>query len=201
MTSLQDAVDDLFRIAVVEGKSQSPSRLNVLADYCVGQLEQRGLLDVETEAPIPGAGRDKQWDVAWRHGGKYRLGISLKSILRNLRGTVPNRIDDLIGETANAQLSSPEIVIAYIVVFNVADDSLSERYGMTWSELMYNRLSSLSGREPPSWATGMIEDFTMVNVDFGSSSDVISVSQPFEQFFDNLVRQVTFRNPDAIGPI
>ena len=199
MISLQDAVDDLFRIAVVEGKSTSTSRLKKLADYCVEQLEECGLRGVETEAPIPGAGREKQWDVAWQHGGKYRLGISLKSILKNLDGTVPNRIDDLIGETANAQLSSPEIVIAYIVIFNVEDDSLSPRYGMTWSDLMHSRLSSLSGRGAPSWATGMIEDFMLVNVDFGSSSKVISVSKQLTAFFDGLVDQIALRNPEAIS--
>ena len=198
MISLQHAVDDLFRIAVVEGKSTSTGRLKKLADFCVEQLERRGLRGVDSEAPIPGAGRDKLWDVAWKYGGKYRLGISLKSILKNLGGTVPNRIDDLIGETANAQLSSPEIVIGYIVVFNVEDDSLSARYGMTWSELMHNRLTSLSGRRAPSWATGMIEDFILINVDFGSSSRVLSVSQPLSAFFDGLVEQIALRNPEAI---
>ena len=198
MTSLQDAVDDLYRIAVVEAKRTSTSRLQRLGDYCVEQLEVRGLGGAEKEARIPGAGRDKQWDVAWRYGDKFRVGLSLKSILKNLRGTVPNRIDDLIGETANAQLYSPEIVIGYIVVFNVEDDALSARYESTWSDLMRNRLASLSGRGPPSWATGMIEDFVLVNVDFGSSSRVISVSKPLEEFFDRIVEQVAYRNPDAI---
>ena len=41
MISLQDAVDDLYRIAVVENKSQSPNRLAVLAAMCVEQLDQR----------------------------------------------------------------------------------------------------------------------------------------------------------------
>ena len=95
MISLQEAVDDLHRIAVVEGKTTSTSRLNVLANYCVQELEARGVVGVELEASIPGAGRSKQWDVAWQYDGKYRLGISLKSILKNLAGTVPNRIDDL----------------------------------------------------------------------------------------------------------
>ena len=76
---------------------------------------------------MPGVGREKLWDVAWQHTGKYRLGISLKSILRNLGGTVPNRIDDLIGEAANAQLHSPEIVIGYVVVLNRQNDAVSPR--------------------------------------------------------------------------
>ena len=117
MISAQDAVDDLYRIAVTEEKKTSTSRLQVLADFCVQELTRRGLKDVEKEASIPGAGREKKWDVAWQYDGKYRLGISLKSLLKNLGGTVPNRIDDLIGEVANAQLHSPEIVIGYIMIF------------------------------------------------------------------------------------
>ena len=124
MITAQDAVDDLYRIAVTEDKATSTSRLDVLADFCVQELTRRGLKDVEKEASIPGAGREKRWDIAWQYDRKYRLGISLKSLLKNLGGTVPNRIDDLVGEVANAQLHSPEIVIGYIMIFNVAEDSL-----------------------------------------------------------------------------
>ena len=95
MITAQDAVDALYRIAVTEDKATSTSRLDVLADYCVQELTRRDLKDVEKEASIPGAGREKKWDVAWQYDGKYRLGISLKSLLKNLGGTVPNRIDDL----------------------------------------------------------------------------------------------------------
>ena len=116
MITAQDAVDDLYRIAVTERKATSTARLDVLADYCVQELESRGLNGVEKEASIPGAGRAKRWDVAWRHEGKYRLAVSLKSLLKNLGGTVPNRIDDMIGEVTNAQLHSPEIVIGYIMI-------------------------------------------------------------------------------------
>ena len=196
--SLQEAIDELFRIAVLESKATSTLRLQKLADYCVEQLAARSLPDAETEVQIPGAGRDKKWDVAWQYGGKQRLGISLKSILRNLGGTVPNRIDDLIGETANVQLHSPEIAIGYIMVFNVQDDRVSPQYDSTWSELMRNRLVSLSGREAPSWTTGMIEDFVLIEVNFESSPEVVSVSQPLEDFFDRIVDQVVKRNPGIL---
>lgn len=72
MISPYDAVADLHRIAVVEGKSTSVQRLQKLADYCVQELERRGLSNIDKEAAIPGAGRDKQWDVAWKYDGKYR---------------------------------------------------------------------------------------------------------------------------------
>ena len=198
MISLQDAITRLYRIAVLEGKTTSTIRLTKLADYCVQELERRGLRGVQKESSIPGAGRSKQWDVAWQYDGKYRLGISLKSILKNLAGTVPNRIDDLIGEAANAQLHSPEIAIGYVMIFNVEADSVSPKYGSTWAEVAERRLTSLSGRRPPAWATGMIEDFVLVKVNFDSSASIVSISQPFTDFFDTLVTQVAHRNPNAI---
>ncbi|MCY4076289.1 MAG: hypothetical protein OXH04_12775 [Acidobacteria bacterium] len=199
MITAQDAVDDLYRIAVTERKATSTARLDVLADYCVQELESRGLNDVEKEASIPGAGRAKKWDVAWRHEGKYRLGVSLKSLLKNLGGTVPNRIDDMIGEVTNAQLHSPEIVIGYIMIFNVAEDSFSTKHGSTWCELFRERVTSLSGRRPPSWTTGTVEDFVLVEVDFGFDSSIRATSQTFDAFFDTLIEQVRTRNPNAIS--
>lgn len=198
MITAQAAVDHLYRIAVVEGKATSTMRLEVMADFCLQELERRGLRGVAKEASIPGAGRDKRWDVAWRYDGKYRLGVSLKSLLKNLGGTVPNRIDDMIGEVTNAQLHSPEIVIGYIMVFNIAEDSLSPKHGSTWSDLFRERITSLSGRRPPSWTTGTVEDFVLVEVDFNSDSTILGTSQTFDAFFDTLTEQVRTRNPNAI---
>ena len=170
----------------------------MLADFCVQELNRRGLKDVEKEAEIPGAGRDKKWDVGWRYDGKYRLGISLKSLLKNLGGTVPNRIDDMIGEVTNAQLHSPEIVIGYVMIFNVAEDSISPKHGSTWCGLFRERVTSLSGRRPPCWTTGTVEDFVLVEVDFSSGSSILKKSQNFDSFFDTLIEQVRIRNPNAI---
>lgn len=199
MTTAQAAVDDLYRIAVTEEKATSTSRIDVLADYCVRELTRRGLKDVEKEASIPGGGREKKWDVAWQYDGKYRLGISLKSLLKNLGGTVPNRIDDLIGEVTNAQLHSPEIVIGYIMIFNVAEDSFSQKHGSTWCALFRERATSLSGRRPPSWTTGTVEDFVLVEVNFSAGSSILATSQTFHAFFDTLVDQVRERNPNAVA--
>ncbi len=198
MITAQDAIDDLYRIAVMESKATSTARLDSLAEFCVQELTRRGLHGVEKEASIPGAGREKRWDVAWQYGAKYRLGLSLKSLLKNLGGTVPNRIDDLIGEVANAQLHSPEIVIGYVMIFNVQEDAFSVRHQSTWVNLLRSRLSSLSGRRAPAWATGTVEDFILVEVDFGSGLAIRSLSQPFDAFFDTLIEQVSVRNPNAV---
>ncbi len=53
MISPDDAVQDLYRIAVVEGRTTSTVRLKMLADYCVQELEQRGLNGVEKEGGNP----------------------------------------------------------------------------------------------------------------------------------------------------
>ena len=198
MISLRDAVGDLYRIAVEEGKSTSPKRLHLLADFCAQELSRRGLRGVQKEIEIPGAGRKKQWDVAWEYDGKHRLGISLKSLLENLRGTVPNRIDDLIGEVANAQLYSPEIVIGYVMIFNTAEDQFSPKHGSTWCELLESRLKSLSGRRSPSWTTGTVEDFVLVKVDFSQEPSILSTSRQFDAFFDALTEHVLARNPNAL---
>lgn len=87
-TTLQDAISSLYKLTVVEKKSTSTKRLAVLARYCVEQLEMRGIKGVLPEQGIPGAGRSKAWDVGWSYDGKYRLGISLKSLLKNLCGPV-----------------------------------------------------------------------------------------------------------------
>lgn len=199
MITAQQAVDHLYQVAVTEKKATSTGRLDTLAGFCVQELTRRGLRGIEKEASIPGAGREKRWDVAWRYDGKYRLSLSLKSILRNLAGTVPNRIDDLIGEVANAQLHSPEIVVGYVMIFNLQEDTFSPRHRSTWAELLRARLESLSGRRAPSWTTGTVEDFVLVEVDFGSGSSIRSVSQPFDRFFDSLLEQVSVSNPNAVS--
>lgn len=45
--SLQDAVDDLYRIAITERSTQAPNRLDLLADMCIDELENRGVLGVK----------------------------------------------------------------------------------------------------------------------------------------------------------
>ena len=196
--SIQDAIDHLYRTAVIEGKATSTSRLNRLADFCVQELERRGLPGARTEAAVEGIGRDKRWDVSWHHGGKARLGISLKSLLKNIPGTVPNRIDDLMGEVADAQLFSPEITLGYVMVFDRGQDSWSGKHGSTWLELLRSRLDRLSGRRPPAWATGTIEAHVLAEVDFSVSSSLQSDPDAFGRFFDELAGHVGFRNPAAI---
>lgn len=195
LITLQQAIDALHHKAVAQGTATSTLRLQELARFCVQQLASRGLRNAETEVTLPGAGRPKQWDVAWRHESKYRAAISLKSILRNLSGTVPSRIDDMIGEVANAQMYSPEIVLGYFMVFDVSPDGISPRHGVSWCELLRQRLGKLSGRTAPSWAFGTIEAFAIVEVDFSAGPTVKTPEEVVFAMFDRLVAEVKHRNP------
>jgi len=75
--NLQNAIADLHRIAVVEGKPTSTARLQALAQLVVKELARRGLVRALTEASVAGGARCKAWDVSWNVDGKPRL-VSLK---------------------------------------------------------------------------------------------------------------------------
>ena len=195
MISLQAAVDDLYRIAVVEQKRQSPNRLAVLADMCIEQLATRGIVGGAKELPVPGIGRSKTWDVAWPENGKIRLGISLKSLLANIAGTVPNRTDDLMGEMANVQLRSPEIVTGYIMIFDITGSTL-RKDGTRWVDFFRDAVNRLSGRDAPAWAAGMVEASAVIEVDFAEGSRLVAAPD-MNAFFDRLAHCVRERNPDA----
>jgi len=162
----------------------------------VQELAARGLAGATIDPEIPGFARAKDWDVAWIHNGKARLAISLKSILKNLGGTVPNRIDDLIGEVANLQMYSPETAIGYAMLFDVGKDGPSKKHGCTWGELFRERLRSISSRKAPHWTIGTIEASAFIEVDFSKGAKLVSGAEGLPQMFDTLVGLVKERNPD-----
>lgn len=148
------------------------------------------------QAPIPGIGRTKSWDAAWPASGKIRLGISLKSLLKNIAGTVPNRADDLMGEMANVQLWSPEIVTGYVVVFDVSA-SKARSDGTRWVDFFRSTVERLSGRAAPAWAAGMVEASVIVEVDFSNRPLILS-HPDMPCFFGQLKSHVAERNPDDL---
>lgn len=198
--TIQNAVDDLYQRVCVGKASTSTARLNVLAELCVQELGRRGLTGAMIDPEIPGFARAKDWDVAWIHNGKARLAISLKSLLKNLSGTVPNRIDDLIGEVANLQMYSPETAIGYVMLFNVGEDERSKKHGCTWSELLRKRLQSIACRKAPHWTIGTIEAAAFIEVDFSNGPKLISGADELPEMFDTLVGLVRERNPDLAQP-
>lgn len=160
---LESAIESLL-----SKPSTSTKRLTELADLLKAQLEAGGLPGARGgsggELRVPGLSRVKDWDVAFEFAGKFRLLISLKSMLRNISGSVPNRLDDLQGELANVQQLRPEIVIGYVVLFDVAEDT-TRRDGLTWSDYFENALRSIAIRKAPLWNQGLLEGLWFVRFD------------------------------------
>lgn len=197
--SLSDAVDDLLK-----RQTQDPGRLNQLADYCIEAFERHGLKGVRggkaNEVGIRGLGRQKDWDLAYVLAGKPRLLVSLKSILRNLAGTVPNRLDDLMGEAANVQQLSPEIVIGYVVIMDVAADSLRRDGTGTWSDHFESNLAKIAIRRAPIWNQGLIEAAWLIRINSRNLPgdrilDVKDMDAKGTSFFQALLDELYLREP------
>ena len=163
-TTLVDAVDDLLARS-----TQDSGRLDKLANYCKEVFQREGLAGVRggkaDEVGIRGLGRQKDWDLAFVLAGKPRLLISLKSILKNLSGVIPNRLDDLMGEVANVQQLSPEIVIGYVVIMDEAENTLRRDGGGTWIDHFDANLNRIAIRKAPLWNQGLIEGFWLIRID------------------------------------
>jgi len=99
-----------------------------------------------------------------------------------------------MGETTNVQMYSPEIVVGYIMIFDVSKDQPDRRDG-SWFDVLSQRLSSLSGRRAPSWSVGMIEAAAVVKVDFLAGPRLLTTEDDLSRFFDELVAEVIKRNP------
>ena len=163
LVTLSDVVDDLLT-----RPTQDPGRLNRLASYCIQEFATRGLHGVRggqaDEVGIRGFGRQKDWDLAYVLADKPRLLVSRKSILRNLAGTVPNRLDDLMGEAANVQQLQPEVVIGYVVIMDQAEDRV-RRDGRTWCDVFETNLRKIAIRKAPLWNQGLIEGIWLIRID------------------------------------
>jgi len=164
MRSLESAIDSLLGLPTT-----STLRLKDLADYLVHLLKRNGLPSAsggsERELRVPGLARTKNWDVAYEFAGKFRLLVSLKSMLKNISGTVPNRLDDLQGELANVQQLRPEIVIGYVILFDVAEDSRRKEDGALWSDYFEGALKRIAIRRAPLWNQGLLEGLWFVRFD------------------------------------
>ena len=117
------------------------------------------------ETQVPGLSRIKNWDLAYEFAGKFRLLVSLKSMLKNISGSVPNRLDDLQGEIANVQQLRPEIVIGYVVLFDMAEDSVRSEDGDSWSNYFEAALKKMAIRRAPLWNQGLFEGLWFIRFD------------------------------------
>jgi len=189
--------------AITEKRTQDSSRLAPLADYIRLELEEYGLPGVRGgtggELKIQGMARDKDWDVAYNFAGKDRLLISLKSMWSNASGTVPNRIDDLMGEAANVQQMAPEIVTGYVVIFDAKADS-TRRDGRLWSQFFEDSVKRLTIRKAPLWNQGLLEGTWFIRIDSRNprGSRVVNPTKAAaagREFFLSLLRELVHREP------
>lgn len=199
MVTLQEAVDDLYRIAVKEGKKQSTGRLAKLAKYVADELTARGLEGMKSEVRLRSWSRNKDWDAVLILGGRVRIAVSCKSILANLPGTVPNRGDDLVGEAADLQLRYPETVIGYITIIDESQDSPPGPKGK-WIKTFEDRLKLTAQRTPPIWQGGLIEAGVVVRVDFSRGPSLRTRPDVLAAFFDKLVAEHSGRSSASFVP-
>jgi hypothetical protein len=203
--SLSDAVDDLL-----QRKKQDAGRLNLLARYCIESFDRAGLIGVRggkaDEVGIRGLGRQKDWDLAFVLAGKPRLLVSLKSILKNLSGVVPNRLDDLMGEVANVQQLSPEIVIGYVVIMDEKENRPRQGAdGGTWIDHFEANLRKIAIRRAPLWNQGLIEASWLIRIDSGKPAGQRVVSTAMADaaglgFFQALLDELYLREPTLKRP-
>jgi hypothetical protein len=189
--------------AVLRKATQDSGRLGPLADLAKRELERLGLRGVRGgeggELRVAGLARAKDWDVAYEYAGKFRLLISLKSIWKNASGTVPNRLDDLMGEAANVQQLSPELVIGYIVVFDSAADGI-RRDGTTWSAFLERAVKRIAIRDAPLLNQGLLEASWLILIDSRKPLghrlvEPGKAASEGTEFFDSLVRKLQQREP------
>lgn len=206
LADLQSAIDRLLA-----SRAQDSTRLNGLADLVVRGLQSRGLVGARGgslgEVSVRGFGRAKAWDVSWIAGQKPRVLVSLKSILKNFSGTVPNRLDDLMGEVANVQLLFPEVVIGYITLLDEAANSerrADDGHGDTWADHFQVRAQALARRGAPAWGAGLIEALWVVKIDsrrpVGERCLAPDEAEAEGQrFLDSLVTHAREREPSLIA--
>jgi hypothetical protein len=196
---LEEVIDKIMGRAV-----QASDRLEALADHVREQLTEYGLPGArggsEGELRIKGLAREKDWDVAYDFAGKKRLLISLKSIWKNPSGVVPNRLDDLMGETANIQQFSPEIVIGYVLLFDTSIDTRRKGDRLLWSEFLEAGLTRIAIRKAPLWNQGLLEAFWFIRIDSAKPKgsrviDSEGTQVKGEQFFGSLLAELRLREP------
>jgi hypothetical protein len=184
-------------------------RLDKLAEYCIERFAAEGLPGVQggkaNEVGIRGLGRQKDWDLAYVLAGKPRLLVSLKSILKNLSGVVPNRLDDLMGEVANVQQLSPELVIGYVVIMDEAANTLHTRSGTTWIDHFEGNLRKIAIRRAPLWNQGLVEAIWLIRVDsrLAPGRRIVggeSLDAAGSTFFRALLDELYLREPTLAMP-
>ncbi len=201
VSALEAAID-----TIIMKQARSSNRLDAMADYVkqrfvVHGLPINGLYGGHGgELKVRGLARTKDWDVAYEFAGKYRLLVSLKSLWKNARGAVPNRIDDHMGEVANIQQLHPELVTGYVVLFDQVADSERKEDGLLWSEFFKQAIGKIAIRKAPIWNQGLLEASWFIH--FNSTRpngqrllDADGAAEDGEAFVAELIAELRRREP------
>jgi hypothetical protein len=189
-------MEKLLRTAVVEcwrkiesGKStQAPDRLAPLQTYLAKQLENRGIGDRwAIDDAVPGFVRKKDIDVvAWR-ADQPVVAISCKSLFRNPGGTVPNRLDDAIGEAVNLRRRWPTMRLGYVMIFDMRIAKPGPR-SRDWSQTLQEGILRLTSNELPPPIIDSAALFLIKAVRPKLTFGSVDPTLEFEGFFDRLLR-------------
>jgi hypothetical protein len=119
---------------------------------------------------------------------------------RNAAGTIPNRLDDHMGEIANVQQLRPEIVIGYIVIFDINADSRRKDDGLMWSEHFERAIKKIAIRRAPLWNQGLLEGSWFIRIDSTKLAgtrvmDPDKTAAEGAQFFQALLQELARREP------
>jgi len=141
---------------------------------------------------IPGFVRTKDIDVvAWR-GAEPVVAISCKSLFKNPGGTVPNRLDDAVGEAVNLRKRWPSIRLGYVMIFDmrIAKPGPKSR---DWSVSLQEGVLRLTSNESPP---PIIDSAALLLIEAVHPRLLLKSVEPtleFEGFFDRLLSKQHIR--------
>lgn len=189
--------------------ARASNRQEAIQLYCCDELKKRGIKNAEIEVDMPGAYRTKKWDVGLIEDGKPVLGISCKSIVSNHGGTVPNRVDDMLGEAVNLHRRFPKAVLGYLFMMSRVDESAATKRrtrqagglrgkrlvklqedGDRWFERLVGSVSRAAGRTGVRDKPEKFEVVSCSQVDFMQNPYAVVVHEGAlspDDFFDRLV--------------
>lgn len=194
-------------------QARANNRQRAIQQYCCEELGVRGVAGVTVEVCLRGAYRAKDWDVALTVGEEPLLAISCKSIIANHAGTVPNRVDDMLGEAANIHRRWPHAVLGYLFMMSRVDTSVASvrrrgqriagghteeallvdarAAGARWFERLSTSVASASGRSGPDDLPEKFEAVSCALIGFDAGPPFPVEYHPAtlstDAFFDSLV--------------
>jgi hypothetical protein len=183
-------------------QTRAANRMVSIQRLLMGELETRfvplgELAEVRPERIVKGKHRAKNWDVTFSYARRPQLAISTKSIMANVAGTVPNRIDDAMGECVNVHAHDPGMVLGYLFVMDAAGGQQLARSGQRWVDILAESLVTFSGRRSERDAYELFEAATLLLVDFSSPLPQVTFHPRllgWVEFFDVLVGHVRARH-------